>query len=154
MLFELLIARYAAEIRLKIITTATLAFVRLDSTVLFVCMFAHTTRSPSIDVKPLTSRQMALANFFWSLRNESECHAFASCAVVLKFVFRNFVLMVFKKMATEAFALTANPEAILLRSLTDPSNIDAVRNAFMRMHEFPLQHLPSARRRPDLLNQL
>jgi hypothetical protein len=154
MLFELLIARYATEIRLKIITTATLAFMRLNSTVLFMCVLAHTARSPSIDVEPLASRQMALANLFWPLRNESERRALTSCAVVLKFIFRNLVLMVFEKMATEAFALTANPKAIFFRPLTDPSNIDAVRNALVRMHEFPLQHLPSARCRPNLLNQL
>ena len=97
---------------------------------------------------------MALANLFRPLRDESEGRAFTSQAVVLKFVFYNLVLMGLQKVATEAFALAANPEAVFLRSLTDPSNIDAVRNAFMRMHEFPLQHLPSARRRPDLLNQL
>lgn len=93
MVFELLIARYATEIRLEIITTTTLAFVWLNCTVLFVCMLARAARSPSIDVEPLSSRQMALANLFRPLRDESEGRAFTSQAVVLKFVFYNLVLM-------------------------------------------------------------
>ncbi len=56
MVFELLITGYATEIRLEIIATTTLAFVRLDCTVLFVCVLARAARSPSIDVEPLSSR--------------------------------------------------------------------------------------------------
>ena len=154
MVFELLIARYATEIRLEIITTTTLAFVWLNCTVLFVCMLARAARSPSIDVEPLSSRQMALANLFRPLRDESEGRAFTRKAVVLKFVFYNLVLMGLKKMATEALALAANSEAVFLRSLADPSDIDAVCDALVRMLKFPLEHLLSARCRSNLLNQL
>lgn len=56
MIFKLLVTRNAAEIGLKIKTAATLALERFDSTVLFMGVFADTTRPPCIDIESLAPR--------------------------------------------------------------------------------------------------
>jgi hypothetical protein len=82
MRFELPITRDTTEIRLKIMASARCALVQTDSAMFFVSVLADTTSPPRIDIKSLTSRQMPLTNFLRPSRDETECLAITSGAII------------------------------------------------------------------------
>ena len=82
MCFELPITRNTAEIRLKIMAAACCALMRTDRAMLFVSVLADTASPPSIDIESLASRQMSLTDFLGPSRNETECLAITSGAII------------------------------------------------------------------------
>lgn len=83
MLFKLLVAANAREVRCELVAGASLALVGSVGCVLLVGVFADTRCSPGVNVESFPSWQPMLTNFFWTARDELESLAVAVVAVVL-----------------------------------------------------------------------
>lgn len=82
-LFKLLVAANAREVRCELVAGASLALVGSVGCVLLVGVFADTRCSPGVNVESFPSWQPMLTNFFWTARDELESLAVAVVAVVL-----------------------------------------------------------------------
>ena len=110
--------------------------------------------SPGVDIETFPSWKPMLADLLWTPWNELKGLAVAFVASVFHAaIFGDYLLVELKQVATEAFGVGADAEALVLsRAIALPSDVDTALHGLVSVIELPGQHLSSTWRHSNLLD--
>ena len=100
-------------------------------------LFANAWGTPSVNIEAFSSDHPMLTNFLWSSRYKFKRFAFTLLAVIFQLIFKQLLLMIFEKTATEASRVRSYPEAIFFSRWAAPSYIDAALDGLIGMVKLP-----------------